>query len=125
MVMVMVRLLLGTPRRKPHGKAAKVRHHEQAQPTHDRRRGGSPQQPPRLPQRLQLSRRQGRACRRRGREARARREARRVVGDEEVANTRVSHSGEAAQNGKPKVVVMGIAQHDGLQDTLAMLKLLS
>lgn len=29
------------------------------------------------------------------------------------------------QNGKPKVVVMDVAQHDRLQDTLAMLKLLA
>jgi len=28
------------------------------------------------------------------------------------------------QNGKPKVVVMDVGQHDRLQDTLAMLKLL-
>lgn len=29
------------------------------------------------------------------------------------------------QNGRPKVVVMGVAEHDRLQDTLAMLKLLA
>ena len=29
------------------------------------------------------------------------------------------------QNGKPKVVVMDVEQHDRLQDTLAMLKLLA
>ena len=29
------------------------------------------------------------------------------------------------QNGKPKVVVMGVKQHDRLQDALAMLKLLA
>jgi prevent-host-death family protein len=29
------------------------------------------------------------------------------------------------QNGKPKVVVMGVAEYDRLQDTLAMLKLLA
>ena len=29
------------------------------------------------------------------------------------------------QNGKPKVVVMDVRQHDRLQDTLAMLKLLA
>ncbi len=29
------------------------------------------------------------------------------------------------QNGKPRVVLMDVAQHDRLQDTLAMLKLLA
>lgn len=29
------------------------------------------------------------------------------------------------QNGRPKVVVMGVEQHDRLQDTLAILKLLA
>lgn len=40
----------------------------------------------------------------------------------------VSDSGETVvitQNGTPRVVVMDIRQHDQLQDTLAMLKLLA
>ena len=40
----------------------------------------------------------------------------------------VSESGETVvitQNGTPRVVVMDIRQHDQLQDTLAMLKLLA
>ena len=40
----------------------------------------------------------------------------------------VADSGDAVvitQNGKPKVVVMDVKQHDRLQDTLAMLKLLA
>ena len=40
----------------------------------------------------------------------------------------VSESGAPiviTQNGKPKVVVMDVEQHDRLQDTLAMLKLLA
>ena len=40
----------------------------------------------------------------------------------------VADGGDAVvitQNGKPKVVVMDVKQHDRLQDTLAMLKLLA
>ena len=40
----------------------------------------------------------------------------------------VSESGQSmiiTQNGKAKVVVMDVEQHDRLQDTLAMLKLLA
>ena len=40
----------------------------------------------------------------------------------------VSDSGQSVvitQNGKPKVVVMAVEQHDRLQDTLAMLKILA
>jgi prevent-host-death family protein len=40
----------------------------------------------------------------------------------------VSEGGQSVvitQNGKPKVVVMGVEEHDRLQDTLAMLKLLA
>jgi prevent-host-death family protein len=40
----------------------------------------------------------------------------------------ISESGESViitQNGKAKVVVMDVEQHDRLQDTLAMLKLLA
>ena len=40
----------------------------------------------------------------------------------------VSEGGQAlviTQNGKAKVVVMGVEQHDRLQDTLAMLKILA
>lgn len=40
----------------------------------------------------------------------------------------VSEGGDAViitQNGKPKVVVMDVRQHDRLHDTLAMLKLLA
>ena len=40
----------------------------------------------------------------------------------------VADSGQSViitQNGKPKVVVMGIEQHDRFQETLAMLKLLA
>jgi len=40
----------------------------------------------------------------------------------------VSESGESVlitQNGRPKVVVMGAKQHDQMQETLAMLKLLA
>ena len=40
----------------------------------------------------------------------------------------VADSGEAVvitQNGRPKVVVMDVGQHDRLQETLAMLKLLA
>ncbi len=40
----------------------------------------------------------------------------------------VAESGESVvitQNGRPKVVVMGAKQHDQMQETLAMLKLLA
>ena len=40
----------------------------------------------------------------------------------------VSESGESVlitQNGRPKVVVMGAKEHDRMQETLAMLKLLA
>lgn len=40
----------------------------------------------------------------------------------------VAESGQSVvitQNGKPRVVVMGAVEHDRLQDTLAMLKLLA
>ncbi len=40
----------------------------------------------------------------------------------------VSETGESVlitQNGRPKVVVMGAKQHDQMQETLAMLKLLA
>lgn len=40
----------------------------------------------------------------------------------------VAESGQPVvitQNGKPRVVLMGVEQHDRLQDTLAMLKLLA
>jgi PHD/YefM family antitoxin component YafN of YafNO toxin-antitoxin module len=40
----------------------------------------------------------------------------------EIADS--GHSIVIAQNGKPAVVVMNVAQHDPRQDTLAMLKLL-